>query len=252
MPGADRHQPPHRHVREPNRGGLQQPAGVAIDPLLVIDGHDHAITRQTAQRRHRRPLQQRLPQRHFRDRQAQGGPQGTGLRRGQPRQHPPGDRIEQVGQIRERGLPARHARRAQHHHARRLRVGRRPPHTRLADPRRPGDHRRGRAVTGVRRQHPPAGRQLRQPTEQPHQASVTTGPVKPSLSGPVPERYATVTGSPQTVETPRKALLPRPERTGQQGLRGSFQESLPARAVSPGPTSPRWRRVVTPEVCYRR
>ena len=187
---ADRHQPPHRHIPEPDHGGLQQPAGVGIDPLLVIHRDDHAVSRQAGQRRHRRPLQHRLPQRPLRGRQAQRGPQGTSLRRGQPRQHPPGDRIEQVSQIRERGLPARHARRAQHHPAGRLGLGHRPPHTGLADPRRPGDHHRGRAAPGVRRQRPPACRQFRQPAEQPHPASVTTRPVKRSHSEPVPDRSA--------------------------------------------------------------
>src|SRR5262249_16880523 len=122
---------------QPDSYRLQQPARVLIQPLLVIDRNDHARAGQPSQRTNDRPLQQRFRERPRGNRPAQHHPQDVGLRFRQPRQHPLGDRVEQVSQVGEPGPPRRHARGAQHHRARRRGLTPPPPPPRLTPPPRP-------------------------------------------------------------------------------------------------------------------
>ena len=170
--GPDRHQPPHRHILQPDHRAFQQPQAVLVQPLLVIDRHHDTDLRQFPQQPDRRQLQQRRCHRHVRCCQAQRRPHGACLRRRQARQRRVGYRVQQVSQVGQPGLPSLQAGGAQDR-AGRLCVGGRAPHRCLADPRRARDYRRCGTLPASR-QRLLARRELGQSAEQRHPISVTT------------------------------------------------------------------------------
>ena len=114
VPGPDRDKPAHRRAAQPRGGDLQQPPGIGVHPLLVVDGNHHPAPGESAQHTHDGPLRQGAGRRSPGSGQAQRHPQRRGLRRRQPGEHRRGNRVQQVGQVGQRGLRSRQAGRAQH------------------------------------------------------------------------------------------------------------------------------------------
>jgi hypothetical protein len=171
--GAGADQPAHRRAGQSDGRDLQQQAGVRIQPLLVING-DYKVPRrgQAAQQAHQCPLQDHVGDRRLRRRVPQGGPQCGGMRSRYLPQGEVQDRVQQVGDVRERWRRAGYPRGPQHNGITGREVGDGAPHAGLADARRPGnDHSDGTIM--VPRKSFLAGSQLWEPSQQLHEKSIT-------------------------------------------------------------------------------